>query len=500
MKRNSHYEANTLGRARVPRLHKQIIRMIGLCGILGSVYIRLVIPRAESDYHLLPLIPLFYGILLWASQALPRFFDKLSIEMLVAALTVRYVLSPVVMVLFGAYGTFGTVQPTAAGMRMATFLMLYEMICLFGVTELFAPRLLVNAPVPEPPIRRFIPAHGQIVVPLLLGVGLLILLTNEPAVHAYRIFTEAAGDYIDDPSVRSGGFGYLALILEWARLAGCLFLANWLWSLFRYRPSFVSPMFSILGFLPVFLLASRTSRTSILFPAVAAVLLLVTLYRAWKKAVIVITAGILVAVLIPMSMNKNFGDQLLSRGIKQTEMMTRFLHSYGSPVQRVADSIDMADAFRRKVPGWQSFMADTMSAIPLLGRLTGTSNETTTTLFNTLAYGGGSSRDQIVPLVGQSLYHWGFMAAPLYSVLLLLAAYRLNSVITRERRPEFIFLHTLLMLRLAVITLLGNWTNCVTDVVTVWLPLYVIFSLNRIFIIEKRSSGYQSAVLRSHGH
>lgn len=486
------HKSRVLCSAKTPRGKARIVVVLGLLSLIAASYVSLSLPKAEEDYFLLPLLPLGFGVLLLISRSLPKILHRISIVMLFSALTVRYVVSPVLMVIYEAYGTFGTVQPESAAMRTAIFLMIYEMVCIFGAIEFLAIRLLGPELPSESPTIRLIPAHGQIVVPILLIVGLAILAINPPVVENYRIFTQASGDYFDNRLARSEGLGYLALILEWARFAGFLYVINWLWSRFRHRPSGLYAWLSILALLPVLLISNRTSRSSILLPAVAGITILYSLYRTWKKAIVVGIAGLLLAVLIPMSLAKNFGEQLQYRGIKQNEMTTRFIHSYGSPVQRVADSIETTRVFRPQVPGWRAFLADTFAAIPLLGRLTGTSNETTTNLFNILAYKGGDSRDQIVPMIGQSLYHLGIFAAPLYSVLMLLVAFRLDHIIARERRPECIFIHSLLMSRLAIVSLLGNMTNCVTDIITVWLPLILIFNINRALTVGGHSPAFRS--------
>ncbi len=456
-----------------------LVSGMGFVALLVAGYISLALPESESCYKMLPLLPLSFGLLLIISPKMHAYSHRPSIVMLLCALAIRYIVIPLMLVCCDAYEAVGTILPTEGGMDTAFMLMLYEMVCIFAVVAFAADKWLGMAAPITTPVLRFNAIQGQIVVPIIIFLGLATAIFSPSIMQNYRFYAFAVGDYVDNSLARSGGAGYLMLLVEWARILLCLFIVNWLWRHYQRRPVFGYAVLSIIAFLPVLMIASRTSRTSILFPAISALILLLFLYPKWRRAITIGTAGLLVTVILTISLAKNFGSQLQYSGVKQADMLPSFLHSYGSPVQRVENAIETAQSFSSVLSGWQAFLADSLANVPLIGRLVGATEQTTTTVFNFVVYSGDRARDQIMPMIGQSLYHWGVFAAPFYSMLTLLLAFRLDYIVARERRLEFLFVHTMLMFRLAVGSTLGNWALCVSDTVTMWIPLCIILWLNR---------------------
>jgi hypothetical protein len=170
-------------------------------------------------------------------------------------------------------------------------------------------------------------------------------------------------------------------------------------------------------------------------------LLLIRLYPRVKSFFLVGLAVPLVVIVSVVSYEKNFGNQLLESGMKVGDQIPRFLQGYAAPAHGVAISIETRNSFAGQLLPVRAFVADSLANIPLAGRLFGVQNDTTTTAFNIAAYGRDLGRDQVIPMLGQGLYHWGVMAAPVYSILVTLLALWLDRLAGLERRPEFVFLY-----------------------------------------------------------
>ena len=443
-----------------------------------GVYIWLAIPAAETGYRLLPTLPFAFGSLLLLRSATRDLLFHPAMAVTLGFMALRYVAMPVILVGKGLYDPVGTIVPFDASMDAAYALMLYEMLGIFGVMFLVAPCTRWDHPTGDATIP-FDPFRSPVVLHVVVVLGAAVAIAMPEITSNYRWFASAAGIEQAESATRSGGIGYMILLVEWSRILVCLLAFNTVWTWYRRRPRAIHVYLSAAAFLPLLLFSSRSSRNSILFPSLAACLLLVRLYPNRRRAIIAVLAAPLAVVIGTISIAKNFGDHLLEANIRQEDMLPRVVHAYAAPAHGVAIALETRNAFAWKLSSIDAFIADSTANIPFLGRLIDARHQTTTAIFNITAYGRDLGRDQVIPMLGQGLYHWGPFAAPIYSILTALLAFSLARLAMREHRPEFIFLHTLVMCRMAAGPVLGNWSISLGILVTTWLPLFTLLTLNR---------------------
>ncbi len=471
-----------------PRPVSRLFAYAGWGAICTAIAVWFALPAQDATHRLLPLLPLAFGILLTLTGAIHRYGFRLSVLIAVSFMSARYVVMPLLVVISGSYDAVGTMQPAPEEMAQAYLLMVYEMACVFAIIAWAAPRLFGTSPERLSGSGRLIPFRSPVLIPAVVVLGCAVAVAFPSVAGNYRVFVQAVGNYDVELLSRSGGNGYLILWVEWSRLLVCLWAVNALWTAYQRKPRWGLILLSIMAFLPLFVLSNRTSRNSILFPSLAGCLLLIRLYPRVKSFFLVGLAVPLVVIVSVVSYEKNFGNQLLESGMKVGDQIPRFLQGYAAPAHGVAISIETRNSFAGQLLPVRAFVADSLANIPLAGRLFGVQNDTTTTAFNIAAYGRDLGRDQVIPMLGQGLYHWGVMAAPVYSILVTLLALWLDRLAGLERRPEFVFLYYLLLARLAAGPVLGNWTICLGVLATLWLPLHCLFALNRKLVL-KRSAG-----------
>jgi hypothetical protein len=458
---------------------RAIVRLIAAVAFAAAAMAGIFSQDNEEGYRLLFTLPLAFGTLLVACRTVQTHIRHTSVAMLVAAMAFRYVLAPTITVWSRSYGAALTIDPFQESIGRAVILMLYEMACLFAVLAVIGRRLLRNGgSLAVPIIRRFRAPRRQLMAPLLVAcaVGVLILVPEARA--NYRFFTGVVQDHDASAGVRSGGTGFLVLIVEWARLSLGVFVANWCYRAYLSKRSPLYVVLSLVAFLPLLVIVARTSRDGIVFPAIAAILLLTHLYPSSRRRIAMVFGCLLVSTVITITAAKNFGASH-EVGAPQDEQfkIARFIQAYASPPHTVGIAVETAAALHGRVSTFELVSTDSLSNVPLLGRTLGL-GPSTTVYFNLEAYGREFAMDQLLPMIGQGYIHWGFLLSPIYSVLIILLAFWLDGRTAGGARPELYYVNTFIVARLAASSALGNWTTSLDVLITMWAPLCVIFWMN----------------------
>jgi len=433
---------------------------------------------AEPGYDLLFLLPFCFGLCLAASRQLRKNVGAPSIAMMLLALWARYVVVPSLIAVSGAYGASLTVQPWDDSLHAGILLMLYEMACILGVANVLAPRLLRGGAATREGSAAVDWMQWQLVFPAVVLIGVAICFAVPEARGNYRFFLDAMDPSDQSARVRSGGTGLIALTVEWARLLVGVVVLNWIGLRFRATQSRIVVVLTLIGFLPVVIFVMRSSRESVLFPLVAAAFLCARIYPNCRRFITAVGVTTLLAVLGFVTASKNFSRPAVDAPVHPREQFAAVVQAYASPPHAVALALETETLLSGRSSRWELFVADTLASVPFVGRklVTGLSS---TTYFNIAAYGRDSAMDQLLPMVSQANLHLGVALAPLYGVAFVFCAFLLDRRASVDRRPEFIFLDRMMMAKMAVASVMANWTTMMAAMTSMWLPLYLLCLLNR---------------------
>lgn len=224
---------------------------------------------------------------------------------------------------------------------------------------------------------------------------------------------------------------------------------------------------SILFVLPIINITSDTKAYNVLL-LIACLLFLLYLYP--KKMKILIAFFILTVIFIAFgglvikSINTNSGINGASS----------LLQAYFGGPANVAAAISINnDVIKMRLP-WDFFYVT-----PILGDIFNT-EITTVHLFNYAMFGSYIRNDQIIPMIGQGYYHFGFLLAPIFSVIMTLLALKFDSKQRSTINPfkKFIFMYFTICT--SIMPVAYNFTIFFTYLIQLFLPIWFFYKSSKI--------------------
>lgn len=197
------------------------------------------------------------------------------------------------------------------------------------------------------------------------------------------------------------------------------------------------------------------------FIALTIIIMLINLYPKQKK--ILFTGAIFVG--IPIVFYALFLKASTSSNWNGTSSI---LQAYFSGISNVATAFLMPNS-----PNVKIIFSDILRSIPFLSyffqNLTVSSN-----IFNNVLYGVVGSHSQIIPMIGQSLYYFGFILAPIIPMLSVLIALLLEKKYRQSSDIYSKYLYLFMCIYFSLAPILYNFTIILTIFLQLYLPTKII--------------------------
>lgn len=404
--------------------------------LLGFILIFLslfVMFFSKNENALLVVIaPIVYAGLYMISTDIFTNFKYPGISVINVICIIRYVIIPFFILMDGDY-----VDETGL-LNQGIWLMLYEQICVWFFLTIMTKRgykRLDKVDSYSVLAGKFSTRSGWIMTGFtLLGIVLIMLNPSYLNKFNFSLGMTRSTIYLYGEVVA----GLESIILDWSKIILPLVLANIFIARYRryqkeylyYLTVFIVLFFNIMIFMGI-------SRASALLPGIACLFFFLKLFPEKKTKTMVLISTAIIVVAVTLTLYKN-----AYIGVNETytfSSFTKYLQSYFVGPTNLAYSIIANDQYGVSF-SWRTFMNDIFYGIPGMSNFFEAENRTTT-LFNLTVYQGGTSRDQIIPTIGQGLFYFGYVFSILPVLLLIWLTTKLDKMFVESNNTMDAFLY-----------------------------------------------------------
>lgn len=449
---------------------------IGLVAFFSLTILALWIYQQPTapGYENLFLQPLLLAVVypLFLNRPLVR-QPNVFIVVFTAVVAVRFAILPFLIAAFSVYDGRAVFQPQAASQAAAINLMLWELIVLSVSIRLAfrGPKTLNSFTIRSNPPSLDNAEYG--IYPIVGSVLVILPFVVPGAINDMGFFSAAADTSALDASTLRSFATYSAIIgkqLLFIWLVSRLSILHQSNPVGRYRT--IALFLAILN-IGVF---SGLNRSDALLPLIATSLLLLRLFGRKMLAPLILlgTAGL--ALLQSISSARNL---YINPNLSPAERLTNTLSSYLGGPHNVAIAIESPQFYHEDGSLPILFMDIFRGMLGPNLLLKNVDIPYSNQIFNSRMFHGSGQETQIMPIVGQGHFHFGFFLAPLLAIGLIILARSLHYLWAKTSNPFVFYFLTLALVRLGL--MMGqNTTNIFNDLSQNLFLFGGIYILNRL--------------------
>lgn len=441
-----------------------LIFFIGLYVTVSIVYSPLNLPNAFF------LIPLTYSILILSFSNFTNYiFQNIGLLALNISMFLRYLVSPL-LISFEGLSYTGSIVPFNESYNIAVNLMLYELIVIFLAFQLLHKRFYSKKINSNPSLTPETNYVGWIFV--LFCLLLILIYPDILSRYSFILFA-------DELKGKDIGIDVISSIPLFVQL-GSLILTISLINVF-YKKNLKTNRFGyvLLSIATVFILSSfiiGTSRNSVIIPLVTGLYIIYIVFGRYKKIISTISAFAIGFVVVLTTYLKestiNTGESTLKEFVSD---LNTDLQLYFSGINNVAIAVETSSIYPSFNIG--SILDDITRSVVLLNSLFH-SEKSALTDFNITFYNGGLARDQILPMIGQGYLYFGFILAPIFTLIILLLVMYFDSKIIKKDSLFLRYIYAYATLKIGLF-MMSNFTILLSFLTNNFLILLILVVLNR---------------------
>lgn len=453
-------------------VYRIIIIVLSIFSIIASLVSSSNIPNN------LVLIPLIFLILFVVFPSFSRYmFNNLGITVINFTMLLRYVVSPLLMAIYGSDIQIGSsVSMVIQG--QAVNLMLYEMIVLFVIFAIFHKYFYSNK-------NEFQNVKSR---PNLFGwifvLLALVLVALDPSSVGRYSFIWSASQLNNDALAN---VSLAALFVQLAQIVVTIGILNIIYRYYERRPSILYLFLSLIVIMISVSFIIGTSRSSIILPLITGLFTIFILYKKYRKLIITVS-GILSLLVISISTVLKLNTNIVTgRGLYHSagvlENFNTDLQIYFSGLTNISHSIESSYVYQpfhingilgditHSVVFINSFFSDFQSAL---------------VTFNDMFYKKVGVSDQILPMLGQGYLYFGTILAPIFSIIVLLVVMLLDKNIHNSNSVFTLYVYAYLCLKFSLF-FMSNATILLSFFTNFFLVLLIIAILNNKIVVRRKS-------------
>lgn len=364
----------------------------------------------------LAILPFCFSILLIISYRLirPLILKNPGLTILIIILFFRYTVLPYKMCDTGMISIF---TQDSTELDNGVSLMVYEMIWVFLGIYLFYSKIR-SIPTSNYTISKRLWHNRQFIIIATITAIVILWLTNPDLIGGISLITKGV---IEDPGIITEKSS-LATIL-WTILTTWLYVFLVLTCSAKYnrdkankRYLTYSVVYTLLFILITYISQEEISRWHTLMCSLGGINLLVRCFADKKKLITIYIVVPVSMLMISATMFKNFSESTLTGNSEETMFITT-LDAYLAGPSSVSNSIAMKD--KNMNVGFESLGYDLLNNMPIVNHYIDTKKSTVYlyNLFLGRILTSDGRGDQIIPLIGQGCIYFGYILAPLLSIL-----------------------------------------------------------------------------------
>lgn len=440
-----------------------ILFFIGLLVSINVYFSSISLPRT------LFLIPLVYSVLILSFSGFTKYMlQNIGLLALNVSMFLRYLISPLLISLEGLTYV-NAIVPFEENYNLAINLMLYEMLIVFLVFQLFYKNFYSIKQDLKVNIKADRNYFGWVFIFFCLFLVILY-----PEILSRYTFVLGANE-LKSKEIDSNIISILPLIVQLGALVLTISLINVFFKKYNNKKSFIYVLISIsiVFFISSFIVG--TSRFSVVLPLVTGLYIIYLIFNKHKKSISILSIISVIFVVLLTSILKASTINSQNSTIQGFfSDLNNNLQLYFSGLNNVAIAVQTSDIYTNF--NFESIMSDITRSVVLINSFFH-NEESALTDFNITFYNGGFARDQILPMIGQGYLYFGFILAPIFTViiLLLLMYFDSKTITMNNLFSRFIYAYAALKIGLFM---MANFTILLSFLTNNFLVLLLIAMLN----------------------
>tara|TARA_B110000114_G_scaffold185799_1_gene235026 strand:+ start:5092 stop:6477 length:1386 start_codon:yes stop_codon:yes gene_type:complete len=450
-------------------MYKLILLVLSLISSFVAIYY-----KSDDDFTFLFIIPLIYG--LWTYWYSPKTENiGVGLFMLYCTLFFRYIVFPVVFVL-SAYETYIYKSFPGGLMYKSMQLFVYEMLAILASVTYFDKKYKNKIKISSQNKKSFIriPKARGVIIMILISLGFII--SDSSFIDKYSFFLNVE-EMLNEIIEIGGGNGVADSIIIWTKILLTIFLFTFFYKRYLKRKSSFYFILSIVAFIIPSLFYASSSRMSMLLPLIASLFILRNTYHKRKKIITILILSFTSFSMLILTLYKNLSNSTISSAASFIDLdsSSNLLNMYFAGIPNIAAGISTNLKYSNNF-GIDIFINDMLGS--LMGLASSFPGQSSRMFFGEYIFGANSGTyDQILPTVIQGYFYFGFILAPIFSVIMVWFFTYLDSIVKTTRRLDYAFLIASIS-AIVGFAVPGSLSHLTISSVNVLLPVLLIMYLN----------------------
>lgn len=391
--------------------------------ILSIITILLDMVSTKHIPNNLVLLPFGFVFLFVVFPSFSRYmFNNLGITIINFTMFLRYVISPLLMALYGSDIQMGSTVAIIIQSK-AVELMIYEMVAMFLIFALLHKYFYSkNSKI------RNVKSQTNIFGWIFISIALLIIIVQPSVLENYSFIWSASKLKTDSANEDVTLF---ALLIQLAQIVFTVSILNIIYKFYEKNNSIIYLFVSFIVIVASASFITGTSRSSIIIPLVTGLFTLLVLYNKYRKLIIgssLILSLLVISVstILKQQTNVTIGSKSLYHSAGPLENFNTDIQLYFSGLINVGHAIETSSII--KPFDFNLIMSDLTHSIVFINKFFHQS-QSALTAFNDMFYKTTGVADQIIPILGQGFVYFGTVLAPILSVFGLIIVMFLDKMV-----------------------------------------------------------------------
>ena len=444
---------------------------------LSFISIVSVLGTKEHIPNNLILLPLIFLCLFLIFPSFSRYmFNNLGITVLNFTMLLRYIVSPLLMSIYGSNIQIGT--PIGLSTQShAIYLMIYEMIILFMIFGIFHKYFYSNK-VEFDNVKSKSNLFGWLFVILVLALAL-----RDPSSIGRYSFIWSASQLNND---ELANVSLVALLVQLAQIVLTIGILNIVYKFYEKRPNIFYLFVSLIIIMISASFIVGTSRSSIIIPLITGLFTIYILYKNYRKIITALSSVLVLLIEIVSTLLKQSTNIVTGRGLYHSagtlENFNTDIQIYFSGLSNIAHSVETSHIYEPF--SYYAILGDLTHSVVFINQYF-TNFQSAIESFNNMFYKRVGMNDQILPLLGQGYLYFGPILAPIFSVITLFIVMLLDKNIYKSTSVFSLYVYAYLCVKFSLF-FMSNATILLSFFTNFFLVLLVIKLLNQKIIIKRR--------------
>lgn len=432
-------------------------------------------------YKMVFLLPLTYGLLILILPSITRFMiNNAGLLIFNIVAFVRYVILVLVGVLTG-FSIWRGIPPGSSYINSSILVMFCEMITVFIFIQIMSKKYYSSTIIQVSNKKEINTRNiNSFVLKIFILLGIISVILFPEIISKFRFVTNL-DDFTDYQRNDFPLFGLFELLFNMARILVLLSLIIYWKKKHELTGKFKYVLFTIGLSLLNLVIVTGLSRFSILISAVAILYFVTKLFNKHKKMIFLsLMTGIIFSVTI-VSLYKFFGRNE-NDSFADLAWWSDTLQMYFSGPKNVAIALTMKDRFDINIV--IQIFVDLFSSVAGIAGLLNLSLSTVG-LYNLTYYGSTVSVDQIVPIVGQGVFYFGYIGSFIPSIIAAWLMMKFDNKAFLTNNPYSSYAYYFIATWFGAFMMV-NWTILFSHFINTFVLLMIIIKMNDRIILNNK--------------